>query len=151
MDDAQAIQKHINNWNIIRYINAPWPYPDGGAEEHLREVISEVNKGNQLSWALTLQTTKEFVGKIDYCFLGNSQARRGFWLAEPFHGQGYMTEAVTATQDCMFFDCMFFEYGLEKITVSNLKGNDGSIRVKEKTGAQFIGEKSEIVREKNVS
>jgi hypothetical protein len=34
LSDAPAIQRHFNNWNIIKHLAAvvPWPYPDNGAE-----------------------------------------------------------------------------------------------------------------------
>ena len=34
LSDAPAIQRHFNNWNIIRNLAAvvPWPYPADGAE-----------------------------------------------------------------------------------------------------------------------
>lgn len=143
LDDAPDIQKHINNWNIIRYITAPWPYPDGAALGHIEATLSDVEKGNQISWVITLKETNKLIGRIDYCDLLEESPKRGFWLAEPFQGQGYMTESVISTQDYMFF-----EYGLEKITVSNIKSNQGSRRVKEKTGARFLGEKVEAVRGK---
>ncbi|MGH1455366.1 MAG: GNAT family N-acetyltransferase [Alphaproteobacteria bacterium] len=143
IDDAPEVQKNFNNWNIIKYVTAPWPYPDDGARTQIQDVLSEVQKGNQLSWVIILKSTKEFIGRIDYCRLAEKNPKRGFWLAEPFQGKGFMTEAVCITQDYMFNQC-----GLEKITVRNLKGNVSSRRVKEKTGARFIGNKTEIVRGK---
>jgi len=34
LSDAPAIQRHFNNWNIIRHLArvVPRPYPDDGAE-----------------------------------------------------------------------------------------------------------------------
>ena len=45
-----------------------------------------------------------------------------------------MSEAIAAVNDYLFF-----EVGLEKFTVLNAKSNITSRRVKEKTGAVFIG------------
>ncbi len=38
LSDAPAIQRHFNNWNIIRNLASvvPWPYPDDGAETFVR-------------------------------------------------------------------------------------------------------------------
>ena len=45
-----------------------------------------------------------------------------------------MTEAVTAVQDFLFF-----ELGIDRLVVVNAKTNKASRRVKEKTGARFLG------------
>ena len=45
-----------------------------------------------------------------------------------------MTEAVEALQDFVFF-----ELGVEKIVVTNAKFNAASRRIKEKTGAAYVG------------
>lgn len=38
LTDAPAIQRHFNNWNIIKNLASvvPWPYPDDGAETFVR-------------------------------------------------------------------------------------------------------------------
>ena len=60
LDDTPAVQEHINNWNIVRYINAPWPYPDDGALTHTQELLQAEEAGNQLIWTVVLKETKEF-------------------------------------------------------------------------------------------
>ncbi len=138
LGDTPAIQKYFDNWEIIKFLQAPWPYPQDGAITHIRDVtLPAVKAGEQISWAITMKQTEEFIGRIDYR-LKKEPPDRGFWLAIPFQGQGYMTEAIAATQDYIFKD-----YGLDYFIVKNLKSNTSSRRVKEKTGAIFTGLKKE--------
>ena len=138
LEDAPAIQKYFNNWNIVRYLPAtvPWPYPDNGAEVHLRnKVLPQVVSGEALNWAIvSKEGPKEAIGIIGFRFKEQPGGNRGFWLAEPFWGRGYMTEAITAVQDYLFF-----ELGIERFVVTNSNANEGSRRVKEKTGARYLG------------
>jgi ribosomal-protein-alanine N-acetyltransferase len=136
--DAPAIQKYFDNWNIIKrmQVRVPWPYPKNGAEEFLRgTVLPGVESGDCLYWAILAKDgPDEAIGMIEFRFQDNSGGNRGFWLAEPFWGRGYMTEAVSAVQDYLFFDL-----GIERFVVTNARTNQASRRVKQKTGARLLG------------
>ena len=139
LDDAPAVQKYFNNWKIIQNLSlgVPWPYPDDGAETFIKNVaLKKMNEQTGIVWALKLKAApEETVGMIDFSFEDNAeQGNRGFWLAEHLQGQGLMSEAITATQDFLFF-----EHGMEKFIVTNVKTNEASRKVKQKTGAKFIG------------
>lgn len=138
LDDAPAIQKHFNNWNIIKRLTTmvPWPYPDDGAEAFLRDIaLPKVEAGKAHMWGIVEKDGDDgLIGLVDYhAEYQDDGGNRGFWLAEPYWGRGYMSEAVGAIQDWLFF-----EKGLESIIVVNAVDNIGSRRVKEKTGAKFI-------------
>lgn len=136
--DAPAIQKHFNDWEIIKNLATvvPWPYPDDGAEVFIREnVLPRVENKGHMVWVITLKEhPDEAVGVIDFGISKSAHGDRGFWIATHLQGQGLMSEACAAVNDYLFF-----EMGLEKFTVVNAKTNIGSQRVKEKTGAVFIG------------
>lgn len=137
LSDAPAVQKYFNNWNIIRNLATavPWPYPDDGAETFIRDVcIPETEKGNFMVWVIIPKSgPDEAIGIVHYRKIPINDGQRGFWLAEPFQGRGYMTEAVTAVQDCLFFTL-----GIDRFTVANALSNTKSHRIKEKTGAKFL-------------
>lgn len=138
LEDAPAIQKHFNNWNIIKRLSTavPWPYPDDGAETFIREnVLPRVGSGKAHVWGIIPKDgPDEVCGIIDYREENQADGgNRGFWLSEDLWGRGLMTEAVTAVQDYLFF-----ELGIEKLQVVNAMDNVGSHRVKEKTGAEFV-------------
>jgi len=138
LEHAQRLQHYFSNWNIIRYLSkqVPWPYPEDGVRNFLCQLIlPAMEAGRVLCWALTEKNgTGEPIGLLEVR-LPPAEDNRGFWLAEPFQGRGYMTEAVTHVQDFLFF-----ELGLAQIHVLNSRSNSRSRRVKEKTGARFVGE-----------
>ncbi len=139
LSDAPSMQKHFNNWNIIRFLSAqaPWPYPDDGSETFIREIaLPAVEKGKAINWVIVPKDGADkgsAIGSIAYRFQDDGIVDRGFWLAEPYWKRGLMSEAVAVTQDFMFFD-----YGLKSFQVKNAQSNIGSRRVKEKNGGKFI-------------
>ena len=137
LDDVPAIQDYFNDWEMIKFTTAPWPYPLDSARENILSVLSNIEQGKQVDWAITLPTEPRyngFIGRVDYRFKEH-YTDRGFWLARPFQNQGFMTEAIIATQDYMFF-----ERKLETLRVRNNLSNIASRRIKEKTGGVRIGE-----------
>lgn len=138
MEDAGQIQAKFNNWNVIRMIGGgvPWPYPDDGAEKFLQDILPKMERGETYGWAIILKDKpEELIGQIAYRHITDKDDHRSFWLAEPWWGKGYMTEAIEVVQDFIFFDL-----GTDRIILKNAASNAASRRVKEKTGARFIGE-----------
>ncbi len=137
--DAPDIQRHFDNWNIIRHLArvVPWPYPDDGAETFVKLQLEKIAAGEDLyHWVLALRSGNgEAIGSIHFRPRADSpKGNRGFWLAEPYWNQGLMTEAVAAVNDFAFTTL-----GIESFYVCNAATNVASRRVKQKTGAEFIG------------
>lgn len=137
--DIPDIQKYFGNWNIIKNLSVltPWPYPDNGAEDWvLNKHFPARDRGEEVAFAITIKALcDEMVGNITLRLVPDAHGtHRGFWLAEPYWGQGYMCEAVEVVNDYAFFDL-----GMERIVVTNATQNKGSRRVKEKTGANYLG------------
>ncbi len=133
--DAPAYQKYFNDYEVIRQLghHVPWPYPENGAADFIQNVILPEQDNDKWVWAIFLKTyPTEAIGAVDLWRKGSPE-NRGFWLGRPFWGQGLMTEAVT-----IVMDYAFDELGFETLIFSNAKGNIGSRRVKEKTGAKLI-------------
>jgi ribosomal-protein-alanine N-acetyltransferase len=145
LDDVPGIQQHFANWDVIQHLSArvPWPYPEDGALTFVRDMaLPAIARGDQMVWALRLKSAPDAtVGVIKYESRDSGYGNRGFWLALHLHGQGYMTEAVSAFQDFVFG-----ELGLESFFVLNAVDNPASRRIKEKTGAEFVGETESLHR-----
>jgi RimJ/RimL family protein N-acetyltransferase len=139
LSDAPAIQRHFNNWNIIRNLASvvPWPYPDDGAESFIRLQLNKIAAGEAIyQWVLVLRSGDgEAIGAIAFRpHVENPKGHRGFWLAEPYWNQGLMTEAIAAVNDFAFRTL-----DIESFYVCNAATNAASRRVKQKTGAEFVG------------
>jgi [ribosomal protein S5]-alanine N-acetyltransferase len=139
LSDAPAIQRHFNNWNIVKHLAAvvPWPYPDDGAETFIRRELEKNARGEEIfNWVLVLQDGDgQAIGNINFRpRVQGTKGNRGFWLAEPYWNRGLMTEAV-ATVNAFAFQ----KLQLESFFVCNVASNVASRRVKQKTGAEFVG------------
>ena len=138
LSDAPAIQRHFGRWEIIKNLSAavPWPYPEDGAYIFIRDtILPGMESGNTMAWAIVLKEgPDEAIGLLEYRCSPDVTDNRGFWLAVEHQGRGYMTEAVTAFQDHIFFDL-----SVEHIHVLNSRSNAASRRIKEKTGAEYVG------------
>ena len=139
LSDAPAIQRHFNNWNIVKNLASvvPWPYPDDGAETFIKQQLEKIAAGEEIyQWVLVLRSGDgEAIGNIRFIpRADNPKGNRGFWLAEPYWNQGLMTEAIAAVNDFAFQTL-----GIESFHVCNAASNAASRRVKQKTGAEFVG------------
>jgi [ribosomal protein S5]-alanine N-acetyltransferase len=139
LSDAPAIQRHFNNWNIIQHLAqvVPWPYPENGAETFIARELERVAEGQVIyNWMLVLRGGDgEAIGNIRLRpWADDPKGNRGFWLAERYWNQGLMTEAVTAVNDFAFR-----VLGVDVLHVCNAVANEASRRVKQKTGAEFVG------------
>lgn len=79
------------------------------------------------------ENPQELIGVVDLWREGRPE-NRGFWLSRKHWKKGIMTEAVEPV-----IDYAFNELGFSELIFSNAVQNIGSRRVKEKTGARFIG------------
>ena len=139
LSDAPAIQRHFNNWNVIKTLATvvPWPYPEDGAESFIKRELDKIAAGEEsYQWVLVLRAGDgEAIGNINFRPRADGRkGNRGFWLAEPWWNQGLMTEAIAAVNDFAFLTL-----GLDHFHVCNAPSNVGSRRVKQKTGAEFVG------------
>jgi len=139
LSDAPAIQRHFNNWNIIKNLAAvvPWPYPTDGAESFIRLQLDQIAAGEEIyQWVLVLREGDgEAIGSIHFRpHLRSAKGNRGFWLAEPYWNRGLMSEAVDEVNKFAFVTL-----GVDSFYVCNVASNVASRRVKQKTAAEFLG------------
>lgn len=134
--DAEAYHRHFVDYEVIQHLSnaVPWPYPNDGVQLFIENFILPNQGKDRWMWGIYLKdNSSELIGGIDLWRQGRPE-HRGFWLGKKFWGMGYMTEAVKPVMDYAFDHLSF-----EKIILSNAVGNLRSRRIKEKTGATFIG------------
>ena len=114
-EDAPAITRLISNWNIMQWLTSPpWPYALKDAEWFVGDAASNN------TFAITQDGT--FIGAV------GGQNDLGYWLGEPYWGQGIMTEAATTALD------HFFARGTKVITSGYIVGNGPSCAILTKLG-----------------
>lgn len=139
LSDVPAYERHFVDYDVIRNLTSavPWPYPEGGVLEYIRDNVVPNQGVDRWVWAITLRgSPSELIGAVDLWRKGRPE-HRGFWLGKRFWGRGYMTEAVEPVMEYAFGPL-----GFEKLVLTNAVGNSRSGRVKEKTGARLIGRRS---------
>lgn len=141
--DASSYEKHFVDYEVIRQLArvVPWPYPKGGVAEYINTSMLPQQGKDRWIWGIFLkENSEELIGCVDLWREGKPE-NRGFWLGRAFWGKGYMTEAVAP-----IMDYAFDKLGFERLVFSNAAGNQRSRRIKEKTGARFVGNRpSEFV------
>jgi len=139
--DAAGIQKYFPHWDIVQNLvrAVPWPYPPDGAAQYIKTFLPKIAAGTDMIWSIRLRehlgdpTRDDAIGIVHLHDLDGPVKTRGFWLAIPHQGRGYMTEAVAAVNDYAF-DTL----GIDKFVIRTARGNAASSRVKEKTGAVLL-------------
>lgn len=133
---APDYTRHFVDYEVIRHLSdqVPWPYPEGGVEDFMTNVVLPKQGDGRWAWGIFLKSSPdELIGGVDLWRRGCPE-HRGFWLGRAFWGNGYMGEACDAVTQFAFEDLNF-----EKLIFSNALGNVRSRRIKEKAGAQFVG------------
>lgn len=138
LSDAPSYEKYFVDYYVIQHLSAavPWPYPKDGVKQYLETLIIPQQGKDRWAWGIFLkEKPEELIGCVDLWREARPE-NRGFWLGKQFWGKGYMTEAVEPIMDYAFYHLNF-----DKMILSNAVGNLRSRRVKEKSGAKFIGTK----------
>lgn len=133
--DAEPIAAGLSNWNVARMLTkVPFPYFAKDAEEWVSNVSADPD-------ALVYTIHREQLIGVVSIEGGGPQPRLGYWLAEPWHGRGYMTEAANALL-AHAFDTRSI-WAIESAAISD---NPASLRVQEKLGFATTGLKEAYAR-----
>jgi RimJ/RimL family protein N-acetyltransferase len=131
LSDAADIQAYFNNWEIIKWLRppVPWPYPENGAEQHLKEVAKNPAWH---SFSIRLHGSDKVIGSIRYERHEDKDtiyAERGFVLDPQYWGKGLATEAADALNNYVFSTT-----DITEIRANNAIGNIPSSKIKQKQG-----------------
>jgi RimJ/RimL family protein N-acetyltransferase len=131
-EDAPALATAIADQAIVRNLaTAPWPYRMRDAEAFLARPRDPI-----LPSLLVFERTASAPQLVGSCGLGrrpSGSVELGYWIATPFWGRGFATEACTALVD------IARTLGLTCLEGSHFVDNPGSARVLEKLGFEALG------------
>jgi RimJ/RimL family protein N-acetyltransferase len=131
-EDAPALAAAIADEKIVRNLaTAPWPYSLRDAEAFLAQA-----RDPALPSFLIFERTDADPRLVGACGLGrrpSGAVELGYWIARPFWGRGYATEAATALID------IARTLGFTRLEGSHFLDNPASGRVLEKLGFQPLG------------
>ncbi|TDQ25718.1 GNAT family N-acetyltransferase [Tenacibaculum caenipelagi] len=140
--DISDIVKYASNKNISDFTqNIPFPYSEKDAIFWINMANQGFENGNQYTFAIRLKEKDNFIGGIGIKIeRKNNRAEIGYWIAEPFSGNGYATEATKA-----ILKFGFDNLNLNKFTSSHLANNPASGQVLKNSGMKKEGELKEHI------
>jgi [ribosomal protein S5]-alanine N-acetyltransferase len=130
--DEPALVKYANNDQISKNLNDdfPNPYSWKDAENWINLCETEARPTN-----FAIEINYEAVGGVGL-LLGRGVHRRtaeiGYWLGEPFWGQGIMTEVVREMSSYAFRN-----FDIHRLVATAFEYNYASMKVLEKAGFVF--------------
>jgi RimJ/RimL family protein N-acetyltransferase len=131
-EDAPALAGAIADEAIVKNLaTAPWPYSVRDAEAFLASPRDPI-----LPSLLVFERGSGAPQLVGSCGLGrrpSGSVEMGYWIARPFWGQGYATEACVALID------IARTLGLTSLEGSHFLDNPASGRVLEKLGFEPLG------------
>jgi [ribosomal protein S5]-alanine N-acetyltransferase len=132
--DLDALVRYANNERVAINLTDGFPHPY--LREHGEFFLNMVARQSPTRY-FAIATREEAIGGIGITInedVYRLTAELGYWLAEPFWGQGIMTEAVTK-----FSDYCFAQFELVRIFAQPYASNPKSARVLEKAGYALEG------------
>jgi RimJ/RimL family protein N-acetyltransferase len=138
-DDVVDLVSLINNWEVARWVSAvPHPYSDADGREWIARVQQDHATGHPRRFAIALRETDRLVGGAGLDGStgdGSEEPALGYWLGQPYWGNGYAREAVAAVLD----------YGLRTLGMATIRAytdpsNLASQKVLLHCGLKNVGE-----------
>jgi RimJ/RimL family protein N-acetyltransferase len=132
-DDVADIAFLANNPKIASMVGRmPHPYHAADARSFIDRNASGGPNGGV--YAVTMRATGRFIGCAGLDTSKGNGLELGYWLGEPFWGQGFATESAHA-----LVDLAFGESQVAQITATCRLTNPASRRVIQKSGFQHAG------------
>lgn len=133
--DAKRVQDLAGNPSVARMTsNIPHPYADGEAENWIATHVDDWQRGSAAIFAVCLRSDAALIGAVGLMNIHNGDAELGYWIGEPFWGQGYASEAVDAVIGFAMTSCE-----LNRVHAHHLSRNPASGKVLRKAGLSRTG------------
>ena len=136
LSDAKNLAEILSNRNILNNLRdgLPYPYTERDAVNYITAMLS-ADENDTFAYALTVDD--KVVGSIGVFRQENIHsctAELGYYLAQPYWGQGIMTEAIRQICHKVFSDT-----DIMRIYAEPFSYNAGSCRALEKAGFRYEG------------
>ncbi len=131
--DAPRVQALCNNWNVARMLSRV-PYPSSvEVVESWTGAQTEARKSG-LAYNFVITLPDGLIGVVGVSRRDDGGCEIGYWLGEPWWGQGLMTEAVGRV-----VDFARNELSLDRLRSDYFADNPASGRVQQKCGFRITG------------
>lgn len=134
LEEAQEINAAMNEvWHDLQ-LWMSWAYDDQRSLDATRSYIAQADARGFLPLAGYCRSSGQFVVSTGITFHADGRRETGYWVAKPFLGQGYATEAAQAT-----LRYGFETLGIQNFFINHFEGNHASQRIIEKLGFRKTG------------
>jgi [ribosomal protein S5]-alanine N-acetyltransferase len=138
-DDLSELVDLIGNWEVARWVSSvPHPYREADGREWIALVQQDHARGRPRRFAIALKATGQIIGGVGLDGSTGDESDEpslGYWLGQPYWGNGYAREAVAA-----IIDYGFQTLGVESIRAYTDPSNAASQRVLLHCGLVNVGE-----------
>ena len=143
MKDAPQLAKLLNNRNVSRWMMAiPHPYSVKEARARIKHITEEYKRSTIIKIGLAIEKDGILVGGITIHRIQHGhKAEFGYWLGEPYWGQGIMTQVIQE-----FYRFAFREFRLKRLMAYTFLNNCASERVLIKNGFAKEGTLRKVVK-----
>jgi RimJ/RimL family protein N-acetyltransferase len=139
VDDLADLVALAGNWEIARWVGTiPHPYTETDGRDWIAKVQKNHATGRPRRFAIALKKTDRLIGGVGLDGStgdGSEEPALGYWLGQPYWGNGYAREAAVA-----IIDYGFRTLGLETIRAYTDPDNAASQKVLLVSGLKRIGE-----------
>lgn len=138
-DDLADLVALIDNWEVARWVSSvPHPYTEEDGRKWIALVRHDHATGRPRRFAIALRETDRLIGGVGLDGSTGDESDEpalGYWLGQPYWGNGYGREAVAAV-----IDYGFRTLGLETIRAYTDPSNAASQKVILHCGLRNVGE-----------
>lgn len=136
VEDKYELAQNLNNMKVLNNLRdgLPYPYTEKDAEEYILAMLSA---DKDSTYAFAIAVDDKVIGSIGVFRRDNIHSRTaelGYYIGEPYWGQGLMTSAVR--QICEY---VFDNTDIIRIFAEPFAHNIASCRVLEKAGFSMEG------------
>ena len=114
-DDLADLVALAGNWQVARWLSTmPHPYTEADGREWIARVQQDHATGHPRRFAIALKETDRLIGGAGLDGSTGDESEEpalGYWLGEPYWGNGYAREAVAAVID----------YGLRTLGMATIR------------------------------
>lgn len=144
ISDLDNLVKYANNWNIAKNMTDQFPYPY--SEKDGKAFIEMATKDNPIH-IFAIDVDGQAVGGIGIhpqSDIHRKNAELGYWLAEPFWGQGIISNAIKP-----IVDFAFKTYAINRVFARPYGTNIASQKVLEKNNFVLEGKFNQVLIKDN--
>jgi ribosomal-protein-alanine N-acetyltransferase len=138
-DDLAELVALIGNWEVARWVSSvPYPYSEADGREWIANVRRDHASGRPRRFAIAMKETDRLIGGVGLdgdTGTETDEPALGYWLGQPYWGNGYGREAVAAV-----IDYGFRTLGIDTIRAYTDPSNIASQKVLLHCGLIDVGE-----------